>query len=93
MSNREQVKITFRNGIRNMDEILMTPTWNITVNQFDCGTNHENGNRESKISDGGDGRRLTVTPPEWIAPQGCRQYYFEDAGRLETFNFNEFQGK
>merc|ERR1712029_187598 len=38
-------------------------------------------------------RQFDSTQTEYLAPRGCLQYYREDAGMLETFNYNGGNGE
>jgi hypothetical protein len=85
VKQRKQIQINFYTEYENYDPI--TSSWNITVNQFDCRRSDKNNERSR-----GNIVKLKTTPSEWIAPEECLQYFYEETGRIETFNFNSFRG-
>ena len=38
-------------------------------------------------------RQFDSSQPDYLAPRGCLQYYRQDRGKLETFNYNNGDGE
>jgi hypothetical protein len=85
VKQRKQIQINFYTEYENYDPLAST--WNITVNQFDC---RRSGKQSERL--GGNSVKLKTTPSEWIASEECFQYFYEETGRVETFNFKTFRG-
>lgn len=85
-----QIKITFFNSFDNSENFELQ-SWNITVNQLDCQTSHSRADTDVELNVSSV-KTTKHTLAEWIAPTGCLQYFTQPTGRVESFNFNSFQG-
>lgn len=74
-------------------------TWKIAVHQFECPL----GQRRSLQASMNDVQqkalpeRASVQPKmglfnDWVAPQGCLQYFVQQNGTIESFNLNNGVG-
>lgn len=95
-NGERQMKITFANNFANVVDNKM-PIWNVTVNQLDCLSGQPKQISEDRLDSSEksekNARNSKLTSSEWLAPPGCLQYFIVSAGRIESFNFNSFQGK
>lgn len=70
--------------------------WNIAVHQFECpfGQSRQQNSVPATFESENIGinRQPRTFISDWLAPPGCLQYYANENGMVETFNFNNGAG-
>lgn len=106
-AGEREISVSVRLATRNSG--LIRPNWNIVVNQFECpisfGRSLNDIAPEEETKEASQDSNSTLqevknvqrTPrtfvSEWLAPLNCLQYYPEEEGTIESFNFGNGVGK
>lgn len=92
-----EVTITTRNGNGNGVNGIR-PNWNIAVNQLDCPFGQTRSLMPTAKAASDSGLMDLIRSPrtivsDWLAPDGCLQYFVQPTGQFDSFNFNNGVGE
>lgn len=83
----------------NTQSIMPRSTWKIAVHQFECplGTTRSLKPSMNDVEQKALPDRPSIQPRiglfnDWLAPQGCLQYFVQHNGTIESFNLNNGVG-
>lgn len=81
--------------INTQSAIGQKSTWKIAVHQFECPLGQTRSIKPSSSSD--EPKIPSIQPKmglfnDWLAPQGCLQYFVQQNGTVESFNLNNGVG-
>ncbi|CAO1304469.1 unnamed protein product, partial [Diamesa hyperborea] len=90
-----QITITITTKDRQANPSFVTPSWNIAVHQLDCPLFFGRTsvlNNQTVENKTGIQRTARTFISDWLAPQGCLQYFVQPTGFVESFNLAEGVG-
>lgn len=90
-----EVTINTQDSVNNFNQ---RSTWKIAVHQFECPLAQQSRQIASEVNKDAQ-VAIPLRQPrlgffsEWVAPQGCLQYFTQPNGTVESFNLNNGVGE